>query len=182
MEQQVGREGEGIRDEDSVTIFKPLTVAVGCVVLGACGMRVPEPTPHPEDVPHISWEIEIGPAGGNQTVVCQSENRTSCVVAASTNQQQSFATVHVYYHSARSDTRYDGTIQIGFFGGPAESHELKPSITVKANSRPVSQAVTDFVTTTPGHYAIHIAVQATRAQGRTETIRDDIDVEVRQAR
>lgn len=159
-----------------------LTLVLGGIVLGACGMRVPEPSPHPGDVPHISWEIEVGPSGGSQTVICQSEERTPCVVQASTDRQRSFATVHIYYHSARTDTKYEGTIQVGFFGGPAESHELKPSITVKANSRPVSQAVTDFVTTTPGHYTIHIAVQAARAQGRTETIRNDIDVEVRAVR
>lgn len=181
MEQQAGREGKGVGDEDQV-IASNLVALVGVgIVLGGCGTRVPEPSPHPEDVPHISWEIEIGPTG-HQTVACQSESRMPCVVLASTDRQRSFATVHVYYHSARTDTKYEGTIQVGFFVGPAETHELKPSITVKANSRPVSQAVTDFVTTTPGHYTIHIAVQAARAPEHTETIRDDIDVEVRAVR
>jgi hypothetical protein len=146
-------------------------------------MHVPEPSPHPEDVPHISWEIETGTAANKHaTVACRSEPRTRCIVPASTIGQQSFATVHVYYHSTRSDTKYAGSVLIGFFGGPDNGHELKPALTVKANSRPISSAVTDVVTTKPGRYSVRISLLATEGSGRSQTLRDDIDVEVRSGR
>lgn len=150
----------------------------------ACGgMHVPEPSPHPQDVPHISWEIETGTAADNHVAVaCRSEPRTRCVVPASTVRQQSFATVHVYYHSTRSDTKYAGSVLIGFFGGPDNGHELKPALIVKANSRPISDAVTDVVTAKPGQYSVRISLLATGESGRTQAIRDDIDVEVRASR
>ena len=111
--------------------------------------------------------------------VCRSEPRTSCVILASTERQQLSATVHLYYHSTRRETKYAGTVQIGFFRGSAAGHDLKPSFTVKANSLPISQAVSDIVTTIPGHYPVRISVVATVGSGRTQTIEDDIQVEVR---
>ena len=146
-------------------------------------MHVPEPSPHPQDVPHISWEIETGTAADNHAAVaCRSEPRTRCVVVASTVGQQSFATVHVYYHSTRSDTKYAGAVLIGFFGGPENGHEVKPALTVKANSRPISSALTDVVTAKPGQYSVRISLIATGESGRTQAIRDDVDVEVRAPR
>ena len=157
-------------------------LAIGCVatLAAACGMHVPEPSPHPQDSPHLSWEIEAGtPTDAHGAVACRSEPRTPCVILATTDQQQSFATVHVYYHSSRSETKYTGTVHIGFFGGPTGGHDLKPSITVRANSAPISQAVTDVVTTKPGRYTVQISVVATFGTGRTQTIEDEIEVEVR---
>ena len=161
-----------------------MMVSLCCAGSPACGgMRVPEPSPHPQDVPHVSWEIETGTAANKHaTVACRSEPRTRCSVPASTIGQQSFATVHVYYHSTPSDTKYAGSVRIGFFGGPDNGHELKPALTVKANSRPISSAVTDVVTTKPGHYTVRISVIATREPGRTQALQDDIEVEVRPGR
>ena len=157
-------------------------VVVGCVAtfVAACGMHVPEPSPHPQDSPHLSWEIEAGtPTDAHGAVACRSEPRSPCVILASTDQQQLSATVHVYYHSSRSETKYTGSVHIGFFGGSTGGHGLKPSITVRANSTPISQAVTDVVTTKPGRYTVQISVVATFGTGRTQTIEDEIEVEVR---
>ena len=158
MEQQTGREGEGVRHQGQVIARTPYTVvAASCVVLGAGGIRVPERSPHLEDVPHIFVGARRRPrrrqsngdlrVGETDAVRRTGEHRSATVSLAGPQNTRTEAVSH-----------REGELQAGEPGGHGFRHDPQ------------------------GHCAIHIAIQATRAQGRTETTRSEIDVEVRAAR
>lgn len=148
-----------------------------------CRMRVPEPAIHTGS-PHLSWIIMRGDRENpDQNFVCQSEPRSDCVIPRSRADAPVFSSVHVYYHPASSDTRYTGSIGIRFFQGAGdqpESHVVRVDTTVKANTAPYHQGVTDLVTDKPGAYSIAIAIDATPITiGSAHQIREDVRVLVR---
>ena len=87
------------------------------------------------------------------------------------------AHVHLYYHEASTETRYTGSVRIGFFDQP---HEINPHIIVKPGDSPGNQAVSDFVSNKPGTYTMTITAVATSTQtGQEQNIRDQVNVVVR---
>jgi hypothetical protein len=87
------------------------------------------------------------------------------------------AHVHLYYHAASTETRYTGSVRVGFF---AEAHEFVPNIVVKPGERPGNQSITGFVAGSPGNYTMTVAVEATPTQGGQEqNIRDQVSVIVK---
>lgn len=153
------------------------TVLVCLISVSGCAERVPEPVRNSQGTPHISWNIHGGDADSNQKELCQSDPRTECNLPASREGAKSLATVHVFFHPAANDTKYTGTIAVGFFD---ERHEITPNATVKRGGAPVGQSVTDIVTTKPGTYRLHMSIVATNvATGQASKIEDDITVIVR---
>ncbi|MGH9893775.1 MAG: hypothetical protein ACREA0_17685, partial [bacterium] len=59
---------------------------------------------------------------------------------------QVFSDVHVYYHGAGAETKYAGTMQIGFFRGAGESIKNQTNITVRKTESITNQSVTGIVT------------------------------------
>jgi hypothetical protein len=147
-------------------------------LLSGCAERVPEPVLVPHDVPHISWNIHSGDAeDATPDVICQSDPRTACVVPASREGRKVLATVHMFYHPAATETKYAGTVDVGFFD---EVHDMTPNSTVKPGAKPTHHTITDIVTSKPGTYPLRIAIVATSTQtGQDQNIRDEISVVVR---
>jgi hypothetical protein len=66
--------------------------------------------------------------------------------------------VHVYYHGAGAETRYAGSMQIGFLRGVAESsRNTQTNITVQKTESITNQSVAGVVTDTPGNYAVTLS-------------------------
>lgn len=158
-----------------------LAVLPFLLTAGGCAQRIPEPVLKPHDVPHISWTIHVADQpGGRETTICSSDPRTECVVPASTEGRKVFAMVHLFFHPAAAETRYTGSVQIGFFGGPAESHEMKPNVIVQPKDSPARHSMSDFVTTRPGKYQMLVALVATSVpNGEGQSIRDEVAVLVK---
>lgn len=153
----------------------------GVVVSAGCARRVPEPSGVAPGVPHISWVIMSGDRDNpDQDFVCQSDPRNDCVVPASRPDAQVFSDVHFYFHGAGPDTKYTGTIQVGFFRDANDSHAVQTNITVKKNESITNQSVTNIVTATPGTYVMKIELTATSAQtGQSQPIREEVPIVVR---
>jgi hypothetical protein len=149
------------------------------MIATGCAKRIPEPVGGHTDSPHVGWVIMSGDADNpDRDFVCQSTPRTECVVPVDRPEARVLAHVHLYYHSAAAETRYTGSIRIGFFD---EAHEITtPNATVKPGDSAGNQSVSDFASSKPGTYTMTIAVVATSIPaGQTENIRDQVSVTVR---
>jgi hypothetical protein len=111
---------------------------------------------------------------------CQSEPRTECVLPASKPDAQVFSDIHFYFHGAGPETRYEGTINIGYLQGAPDSHTSRTDITVRKDESITNSSTTGIVTSTPGTYAVTISQTATlRDTGKTQAIRESIPVVVK---
>ena len=126
----------------------------------------------------MGWVIMSGDADNpDRDFVCQSSPRSECVVPVDRPDARVLSHLHLYYHPASTETKYTGSIRIGFFDQP---HEINPSIIVKPGESPGNQSVSDFVSMKPGTYPMSIAVVATPTQaGQTQNIRDQVSVIVK---
>ena len=112
--------------------------------------------------------------------VCQSLQQSECVVPMSRADAQVFAHVYVYYHPAATETRYTGSVQIGFFDGPGGANTVHPDLSVRPGGSPGNQSVVGIVSSQAGTYSLSIAVVATSTQtGASQEIRDLVSVTVR---
>ena len=111
--------------------------------------------------------------------MCQSNPRSECVVPHSQPDREVFSHLHFYFHPASIDTRYGGTIRLGFFSN--SSQELKPDLTVKAGDEAGNHSVIGIVTDRPGTYTMGVAVEATavNATGAPQQIREDVQIVVK---
>jgi hypothetical protein len=148
------------------------------LVATACAKRIPEPVGARGQSPQVGWVIMSGDADNpDRDFVCQSNPRDDCVMPVDRPGGRLLSHLHVYYHAASTETKFTGTIQVGFF---EESYEIKPSITVKPGESPGNQSVSGLVTMKPGRYTMSIAVVAAPAQAdQTQNIRDQVSVIVR---
>lgn len=158
-----------------------LVMLLVVVMFPGCARRVPEPAVNIPGTPHVSWIIMSGDRDNpDREFVCQSEPRTGCVVPVSRPDAPVFSDVHIYYHGAGAETRYAGSVQIGFFKGSPAPHTLKTDIAVKKTERIGNQSVSNIVTSTPGTYAVEFALAATVAEtNRTQPIQEKVPVVVR---
>jgi len=144
----------------------------------ACGTGIPKPVVARTNMPQVGWVIMSGDAENpDRDFVCQSSPRSECVVPVDRADARVLSHLHLYYHPASTETKYTGSIRIGFFDQP---HEINPSIIVKPGESPGNQSVSDFVSMKPGTYPMSIAVVATPTQaGQTQNIRDQVSVIVK---
>ena len=151
------------------------------LALAGCGPQRPRPLAGAAGAPQVGWVIMSGDAENpNHDFVCQSNPRSDCVVPASRADAKTNAAVYFYYHPAAVETRYTGTIQIGFLEGASSSHQLRPDFTVKPKDSPGNQSVVGIVSSTPGTYALAIDVVATpTGSGAKQDIRERVQVVVR---
>lgn|SRR5262245_35737819 len=146
----------------------------------ACGHRVPEPRSVASDTPYVSWIVMSGGRDSpDREFICQSDPRNECVMPASKPDQPVFANVHVYYHGAGADTKYTGSIQIGFFEGSPESQVVRPNITVARNKSITNQSFVNRLSSNPGTYAMRFElVAAVTGAEKTHTIRFEVPVQL----
>jgi hypothetical protein len=105
---------------------------------------------------------------------CQSDPRTDCVLPASRSDAQSFSDIPFYFHGAGDETRYEGTINIGYLQG-SESHTSRTDIAVQKSESITNQSVIGIVTSTPGEYAVTLSLNGTvRDTGKPMPIRTTI--------
>ena len=155
-----------------------MAVAAACSI--SCARHVPEPAIRVPGKPYVSWVIMSGDSGNpDEDFVCQSDPRTDCIVPVSRADARVFSDVHVYYHGAGADTRYLGTMQIGFFQGSATAAKTEVDIDVKQNGSITNQSVVGIVSSTPGTYTIAFDLMATVDAGTGQPIRDQLKVIVR---
>lgn len=154
-----------------------LLAAIECLS-GGCAKRVPEPVGVVPGTPHVSWVIMHGDRDNpDQEFACQSDPRNECVIPASRPDAQVFSDVHVYYHGAGGETRYVGSIDIGYFQGASPSRRSPSTITVKKNESITNQSVSGIVSSTPGTYTVAFDIEATViATGRKQPIHESIQV------
>jgi hypothetical protein len=147
----------------------------------ACGKRIPLAADIAPGTPYVSWIIMHGDRDNpDREFACQSDARAGCVVPASSADGQVFSHVYFYYHGAGGETKYAGSVQIGFFQGAAESHDMKTNITVKKNESITNQSVTGIVTNNAGTYALTLALEATTGTSATsQPVRDTVNVIVK---
>jgi hypothetical protein len=159
-----------------------VTVSIVASVFSAtCAKRVPEPAGVGSGVPHVSWVIMHGDRDNpDREFACQSEPRGDCVIPASRSDAQVLSDVHVYYHGAGAETKYAGTMQIGFFRGAGESTKNQTNITVRKMESITNQSVTGIVTDAPGEYAVTFELVATVTDtGKSQPIRERVPIAVK---
>jgi hypothetical protein len=153
-------------------------VAVACSA--ACARHVPEPPTSVPGKPYISWVIMSGDSDNpDEDFVCQSDPRNDCVVPASRADARVFSDVHLYYHGAGAETRYLGSMKIGFFQGSATASKTQVDIAVKQNGSITNQSFVGIVSSTPGTYTIDFDLVATVDAGKGQPVRDQLKVIVK---
>ena len=135
----------------SLIFIGVVVAAAGC----AGGHRVPEPAPQ-ESVPHISWDLRV--AGDSRSVCDSTVPSRTCVLPASSPQNPSGVTVHLFLHSAAADVKYSGTWRMPFL----RESRLTPdfALTVPAGSSPVGRTISSSVVDKPGMYEMDINLDA----------------------
>src|SRR5262245_25818493 len=161
--------------------LKAVSAVVSSLLVAGCGPQRPQPISGAAGAPQVGWVIMSGDADNpNHDFVCQSNPRSDCVVPASRADAKTHAAVYFYYHPAAVETRYAGTIQIGFLEGASASHQLRPDFTVKPKDSPASHSIDGIVSSTPGTYAVAIDVTATpTGSGSKQDVRERVQVVVR---
>lgn len=156
-------------------------VVTAAVLTATCAKRLPEPSGVAPGAPHISWIIMSGDRDNpDQEFVCQSAPRTDCVIPVSRPDAQVFSDVHFYYHGAGAETKYTGSIDVGFFQGSAASRQIRANTTVQKTEKIMNHSVTGIVTATPGSYPVRFALVATVAGSATgQPIQADVPVIVK---
>ena len=157
---------------------KMFLAVVGILLLTTgCERRVHAPPTGPPGTPRVGWVIMVGDRDNpDREFVCQSDPRSECMMPASRPNDQAFTAVYFYFHSATTDTRYTGTIQIGFLEG-STPYEVKPNVTVKRGASAAASSISGIVSSKPGNYPMTITVDA--ESGSTHLIRDRIPVTVK---
>ena len=157
-----------------------VALMLACAGGSACAERIPEPNVVPT-LPHVSWAIASEGPDERERMVCQSDPRSDCVIAASSKERRMLAVVHLYLHPAAAEAKYVGTMQVGFLNGsPGDRHEAKVDATVKPKDPPANVTLTGVVTEKPGVYAMTISLAAmSPSTNRKQSISEKIQVTVK---
>ena len=144
-------------------MFRYVAIAAISTVLAAgCATHVPEPKPHP-DAPHITWSVA---EGSNDKEVCRSTEPASCTLTLSAEPpNRRLGVFHVFLHAGATDTKYVGTINIGFLAQDSGTqHEHKVDRVIAHDSGPVNFSSTGIVKPA-GRYYVDVNLTATAADG-----------------
>ena len=157
-----------------------VATAIAATTSGCAGRQPPRPA-GPPGTPRVGWVIMSGDRDTpDHDFVCQSVQQSECVMSMSRADAQVFAHVYVYYHPAATETRYTGSVEIGFFEGAGGANTVHPALSVKPGGSPGNQSVVGIVRSQAGTYSLSIAVVATSApRGASQDIRDEVRVTVR---
>lgn len=140
-----------------------IRASLGLVALAmfGCAGHVPEPKPHP-DAPHISWAIS---EGNNDKEVCRSTQDAACTLNLSGQpRDRRIGVFHVFLHAGSVDTKYVGSVDIGFLVEPGPGHVHAIDRVVARHSGPVNFSTTGNVKPA-GTYYVTVKLAATAADG-----------------
>ena len=156
-----------------------LAVLILCgVALSGCAKHVPEPTPHPSRA-HITWSIA---KGETDKEVCKSTEAARCVLDLSGEQaNRRYGIFHVFLHAGESDTKYEGTVTVGFLGATSTpQHVQKVDRVVPRGGAPVNVSSTGIVKPA-GTYYVEVSLSATPASGTGSPMpfKERIEVQVK---
>ena len=156
-----------------------LLIAISAAV--SCGKRIPEATTAPPGTAQISWIVMYGDGDNpDREFACQSKPRTDCAIPASRPGEQVFTDVHVYYRGAGGETKYEGSIEVGYLQAAPPSRRFPGGLIVKKNESIAHQSVIGLVTSTPGTFTISFDLTATVTDVRaTQRISEQVSVLVR---
>jgi hypothetical protein len=162
-------------------VYSSIVVMVIGALGSTCATRVPRPANVAPGTPYVTWVLMYGDRdNADAEFACQSVPRTDCVIAASRPDAQAFSDIHVYYHGAGRETRYEGTLSLGYLQGSPQSHSSPTNLTVKKNGSITNQSVTGIVTSTPGTYPVTWSGTATVLDtGKEYPIQETIEVRVK---
>jgi hypothetical protein len=148
--------------------------------LSGCARHVPKPAGIAPGTPFVSWVFMSGDRDNpDRDFVCQSTPLGECIVPVSSPENRVFADLFFYYHGSGGETKYTGSIQIGFLQGSQDAHKVAVNITAKKDGI-TNMSVLDAVTSAPGTYAVTFDVVATSVEnGRKQPIRDQVSVLVK---
>lgn len=155
-------------------------IVIGLLTL-SCGKHVPEPPNVAPGVPHVTWVLMYGDRdNADQEFACQSDSQADCTLPASRPDAEVFSDVHIYYHGAGEETRYEGTVTTGYLRGSPETHAQKTSVAVRKIESIMNHSVLGIVSSTPGMYSLAFSLKATVTDsGRTNTINDTTRIAVK---
>ncbi|HJZ78537.1 MAG TPA: hypothetical protein VKE51_42710 [Vicinamibacterales bacterium] len=159
-------------------------IAIGLAVAAAagstCGARVPKPQNLTPGTPYVSWVFMSGDRENpDRDFVCQSDPRNDCVIDASRPDAPTYSDLHFYYRGTGGETRYDGTVTVGFFEGAAAARTVQTSVLVKKDEPIGNQSVTGIVTSRTGRYDVTFALTATSGStGTRQPLRQSVQVVV----
>jgi len=143
-------------------------------LIGCHRRIVPESMTATAGIPRIGWVIMAGDRDNpDDQFVCQSQPRNDCVLPPSRPDHQTYTDVHFYFHPAAADTKYTGTIQVGFVQGAAP---LTPNVTVKAGDAPTQSSIFGPIVSNPGRHVMVISLVAEGAQRRE--IREQVQIQL----
>jgi len=150
-------------------------------IASACATRVPDPTNIPKGVPSFSWIMMSGDRDNpDRDWVCQSDIRSDCVIPASRPEAPVFSDTHFYFHGAKRETGYTGSIQLGFLQGSSGGHEFRPNVTVGKDESITNANVVGIVSSTPGTSAMTFDLVATSTEtGETRQLRGQVRVVIK---
>jgi len=156
-------------------------LTVVTALTSTCGARIPRPQGVAPGTPYVSWVFMSGDRENpDRDFVCQSDPRNDCVIDASRRDAQVFSDLHFYYHAAGGETRYDGTVTIGFFEGSAAARAAQTSVVVKRDEPIANLSVTGIVASRAGTYDVTFALTATIADtGARQPLRQTVQVVVK---
>jgi hypothetical protein len=159
----------------------PMVLVVVSVCVASCAMGAPKPAGLAPGTPYVSWIIMSGDGDNpDQEFVCQSNPRNDCVVPASRPDARVFSDVHFYYHGTGAETKYTGSIDIGFFQGSPAAHTTQTNVTVPKNESIMNQSVTGIVTSTPGTHTVTFALVGTvTGSAANQPFREQVQVVVK---
>ena len=164
-----------------VRTYQVAFVILVVALTSACAKPVPKPAGGLPGTPHVSWVLMFGDRdNADREFSCQSDPHTDCVLPASKPDAQVFSDIHFYFHGAGAETKYEGTINIGYLQGSPDSHTSRPNITVQKNESITNSSTIGIVTSTPGTYAVTISLTATvSGPAKTQPISQSIPVVVK---
>src|SRR5215470_8520387 len=146
----------------------------------ACATHVPRPANTAPGTPNVTWVLMFGDSDNpDREFACQSGSQTDCVLPASRPNDEVFSDIHFYYHGTGSDTRYEGTRDIGYLQvtGPYTS---RIDVSVRKDESIINQSVTGIVTSKPGTYSVTLSLTATMGNaGRTVPVSEMIRITVK---
>jgi hypothetical protein len=154
-----------------------LLTAILVSAAASCANHVPEPVGVAPGTPHVTWVLMAGDRDTpNADYVCQSGSQDECVMEASRPGEPVFSDLHIYYHGAGPETRYTGSVRVGYFNTLST---LEPKILVRKNERITNQSVVGIVTSKPGQYDVTFDLVASTTSRDNQPIHQSLPVTVR---
>src|SRR5262245_49924325 len=154
-----------------------IVVMVVGVLSSTCAQPVPRPANVAPGTPYVTWVLMYGDRdNADAEFACQSVPRTDCVIVASRPDAQAFSDIHLYYHGAGGETRYEGTLSLGYLRGSPQSQTSPTKLSVLKKGSITNQSVTGIVTSTSGTYPVTWSGTATVVDtGKEYPIQETID-------